>query len=133
MSDMPIIDEANSNYVKLPYQLTSGVMAMREGLQFASPLMVTVEYFPYDVTSIDEPLTIPWPDAAERLHYRECEPWCREHHHERHAIVCMQGVDGTKSHYDGAVLHRLAAILCDDGEAFKVLHWCVHNLGGSYE
>jgi hypothetical protein len=25
-------------------------------------------------------------------------------------------------------LHRLAAILADDAEAFRVLHWCVDNL-----
>jgi len=27
-------------------------------------------------------------------------------------------------------LHSYAVILCDDAEAFCILHWCIHNLGG---
>ena len=112
---------------KIPCELTKGVTATREGLQFASPLMVTVEYFPYDISDLDEPLTIPWKDASERLRYRDGEPYC-DVLDDGVGVHCY-AADEPQPH-DYPRLHRLAAILCDDAEAFLVLHWCVTELGG---
>ena len=30
-----------------------------------------------------------------------------------------------------ALLYSTDKIICDDAEAFQVLHWCVYNLGGN--
>jgi len=65
-----------------------------------------------------------WDDARRLLKYREGEPWC---HDTARGILCVPG-DETNDTWIG--LHRLAAILCDDAEGFRVLQWCVHNLGG---
>jgi hypothetical protein len=81
----------------------------------------------------DNDIIIPWPDAAERLRYREGAPWCNvmQGFRDWFPIVC-------KSRKENAnellfPLHRLAAILCDDAEAFRVLHWCVTEMGGQDE
>jgi len=110
------------------YRLSEGVTATREGLEFASPLMVTVEYFPYDISDIDEPVTITWPDAAERLQYREGEPWCFWHNETDTGEAVVELASHPNCRELFPTLHRLAAILCDDAEAFRVLHWCIHNL-----
>ena len=72
--------------------------------------------------------TIPWPDAAERLRYREGEPWCFAYIDEIMCVDANQMPDPVDDYT--LPLHRLAAILCDNGEKFRVLHWCLHNLGG---
>lgn len=103
---------------KLPYQLTAGVTATREGLQFRSPLMVTVEYFPYDIANLEEPLTIPWPDAAKRLLILTEVNRAAVVDEDR--IVCTSRMIPRVARKAKA-LHRLAAILCDDAEGFRVL------------
>ena len=119
---------------KLPYTLTKGVTATREGLWIRDGLPVATpdwfadyRWWPNDATS-----RIAWPDAAERLQYREGEPWCQLSEFEHldigntHVnIVCFPG----NFYTDKPSLHRLAAILCEDADAFRVLLWCVHNLG----
>jgi hypothetical protein len=71
-------------------------------------------------------LYLPWGETAERLCYREGEPWCyggKDH------IVC--GNETERKILSGWVfsLHRLAAILCDDAQAFMVLHQCIQEYG----
>ena len=117
---------------KLPYQLTEGVTAAREGLEFhvSDPRWMLVES-DHDMTYSDESgkVVIYWPET-ELLRYRDGEPWCMVLEWETSdgglvpMIVC-----GTET-ADVYVLPRLAAILCDDAEAFRMLHWCVNNLGG---
>ena len=124
---------------KLPYELTKGVTATREGLYLAPSWSGIIEM--YCATDEDESWVIPdeaivtaegnalwpWTDAAERLRYREGEPWCVDSERDN-GLIC----DTTTPAYHGtpSYLHRLAAILCDDAEAFRVLWWCVTNLGG---
>ena len=72
---------------------------------------------------------VPWPLAARVLRYREAEPWCVDSYRDN-GLVC--DITTPAYHGESAYLHRLAAILCDDSEAFRVLHWCVHNLGGNH-
>jgi len=114
---------------KLPYTLTGGVTATSDGLtgdveRIGRLLDLTPE------READPPV-IGWPDAAERLRYREGEPWCREHQHKDNSVVNEPSTEYASLFDGGAVLHRLAAILCDDAEAFRVLHWCVAEFGGS--
>jgi hypothetical protein len=109
----------------LPYTLTAGVVATPEGLtgdveRIGRLLDLTPE-------REMEPPVVPWSDAAEQLRYREGEPWCAEGDYDE--IVCVRG-SALPPEY---ALHRLAAILCDDAEAFRVLHWCVTEIGGQDE
>jgi hypothetical protein len=106
---------------KLPHTLTAGVTATQEGLEIAD--MVTAGYFGVRHSAYGGYL-IPWHDAAERLRYREGEPFCRTEHG---IIECWSGESNLD---DTMLLQRLAAILCDDAEAFRALHWCIENLGG---
>lgn len=123
---------------KLPYELTKGVTATREGLivdpvEGASDWLTDAigydgawEY--YGVTA----MRIAWRYVAESLRYREGEPWCIVIGDKTHGIDCFaDGFTIPNQNRVQMVLHRLAAILCDDAEAFRVLHWYIHNLGGN--
>jgi len=130
---------------KLPYQLTDGVTATREGLEFSGDAVYSILYcsgmVPFDQLDPDthkpiaddecdeydkDPIDrVSWSCVAERLSYRGGEPWCVEGRYN--GLAC--GND----HWDelpleARPLHRLSAIICDDAEAFRVLHWCVENL-----
>ena len=112
---------------QLPYELTNGVTATREGLQISYKCQILYLYadlmfFPRWSDLIDDRLIL-WPDAAERLRYREGDNWAQLMNNH---IVIESGKFDPFS--DLPVLHRIAAILCDDADAFRVLHWCVHNL-----
>ena len=112
---------------KLPYKLTKGVTATREGIVFPMEhiLYPWCKVFGRSTGMRGESL-LPWPDAARRLRYREGEPWCRN---ARDGFVNCGWWDLLPFASEDC-LHRLAAILCDDAETFCVLHWCVINLGG---
>ncbi len=107
---------------QLPRQLTHGVTATREGLEITDTVLSMffrerhTAYGGYFIT---------WRYVAERLRYREGEPWC---------FINGSGVMVCDIYYFGqdttVALHRLAAIFCDNAEAFRVLRWCIHNLGG---
>jgi hypothetical protein len=127
----------------LPTQLTKGVSATREGL-------VTNGYYGQIITEMTTEEwedtyegeggwgLIPWPDAAERLRYREGEPWCTSSDGAfTRDIVCREGRI-TPSGLTGFIfgepikdnpLHRFAAILCEDAEGFRVLHACIKEFG----
>ena len=116
---------------RLPYELTTGVTATREGLVFDEPAMWIREAFEHhgsmwirDAFEHHGWRLVEWPDAAEQLRYRKGEPWC---HDSITCIFCVRA-DDTRDTWIG--LHRLAAILCDTAEQFRVLHWCVMNLSG---
>ncbi len=111
----------------LPVQLSEGATATPDGILFQrgdryTGMSALVESY---ATSRR---MVPWHAAAERLRYREGEPWCARY------SPSAGTYNGTCSLIpeDGPALHRIAAILCDDAEAFRVLHWCVHNLGGNH-
>jgi hypothetical protein len=125
---------------RLPYTLTAGVTATREGLEMhdsPSPMydimraMIMPEPMIQQHDAGDRIYTWPWSDVAYRLRYREGEPWCHVFMDVDgdEDIVC-RNIAPWASVPKGSILHRLAAILCDDAEAFRVLHWCVTNLGG---
>lgn len=119
------------------YRLTDGVTATVAGLlvtdaDVSDDIAAILETWssighprPIDITQY----LILWPDAAERLRTREDEPYCFvvSHYEGEDSIICDTAPGPTPIGYS---LYRLAAILCDDAEAFNVLHWCVHNLGG---
>lgn len=122
---------------QLPYTLTKGVTATREGLAFRDEGLFSFiaeigseeEFFQAEKVyagMFDDPI-MRWPDAAERLRYREGEPWSSIYHGR---IVCYSAADNWGENSSMWNLHRLAAILCDDAEAFRMLHWCVTELEG---
>jgi hypothetical protein len=119
---------------KLPYTLTAGVVATKDGLRVldAIQLNAIADLAGFAVWKQHSRLPttpiISWPIIADRLRYRDGEPWVRAHY-KTPTLVC-EPYDESNEVFDGQRLHRLAAILCDDAEAFRVLHWCVHNLGG---
>ena len=75
----------------------------------------------------------PWEEAAKYLRYEKGKPWIMrsdtEYGRRGSALIC-----GTKpkkeQHPTRRLLNRIAAILCDDDEGFKVLHWCLTTMGG---
>jgi hypothetical protein len=110
---------------KLPYTLTEGVTATRKGLMIDGISANGIWLF-FRTTShmtIKRNVIIAWPDAADRLRYREGEPACSAYGHQ---IVTHNSTFPPIVQDRG--LHRIAAILCDDAEAFSVLHWCIHNM-----
>jgi len=118
---------------KLPLKLTEGVTATLEGLVFDGSVGWLIECVSPNRFTLGERLgkiVIPWPYAAERLRYRDGEPWCHIVIHWYQEIECAPAKK-TPDPDGEPYFHRLAAILCDDAYAFRVLHWCVINLGGS--
>jgi hypothetical protein len=120
---------------KLPYTITEGVVATREGLVVHDNYGTLFcddgeeewyeKYEEYNGSTVRR--LIPVPDAAERLRYREGEP----------SVMYDAMYNDTSLREPGwefiempgrLALHRLAAILCDDAEGFRVLHFCINNL-----
>lgn len=112
----------------LPCRLSEGITATWEGLSIdaiksdATIYRAIIWWAQED--NLMQTTTILWPDVAERLRYREGEPWCTP---EESDIFCGYGNRGP--YESSSVLHRLAVILCDDADAFRVLYWCAHSLG----
>jgi hypothetical protein len=148
MSDQ--LREATNMIARLPHAITEGVTATREGLVFRDSIERRYDGYTFweETTGLLNALqqigklqarkngrngVVSWPDAAERLRYREGEPWCRP---SGNGIYCAPASESTWVHFGTTikrakqfhVLHRLAAILCDTAESFRVLHWCVRNL-----
>ena len=130
MSDGKLRYIASSMDAKLPYTLTKGVTATREGLviEWGNPIVTFFNDARKDLGMSQ--WTVAWPDAAERVRYREGEPWCC-YDERNNGLLCDKSILA----YHGApsYLHRIAAILCDDAEAFRVLHWCVTIFGQENE
>jgi hypothetical protein len=118
---------------RLPYTLTTGVTATREGLvahdNFNCFLCDDGEeewYERYDEYQGRWGLRlVPWPDVAERLRYRKGEPG---------AIVLIWTSKVVSRGFVTIVEHRgdlnyIASIIAPLPDAFRVLHWCIENLG----
>lgn len=118
---------------KLPYTLTKGVTAAREGLVIeknaviAQAIMLAESHQPQIMVGMQTAFR--WPDAAERLRYREGEPYCELYIGELGRTGFLRCEPPfTNPGNDCIALHRLAAILADDAEGFRILWWCIHNL-----
>ena len=119
--------------INLPYKLSEGVTATQEGLRLHTTsdwmraLHNELSGSALDIRCLHwEPYTtIPWPDAAERLRYREGEPWCW--YWPEFDVVRNEPANYPELP-DSCPLHRVAAILCDDGAAHRRLYWCINNL-----
>ena len=130
MSDGKLRYIASSMDSKLPYTLTKGVTATREVLviEWGNPIATFFDNARKELGKSE--WLVPWPDAAARLRYQESEPWCWADHKISNAITCSNELLLIRDNEYPVSLHRLAAILCDDAEAFRVLHWCVTEMGG---
>ena len=116
---------------KLPLKLTEGVTATLEGLVFDGSVGWLVECVSPNRFTLGERLgeiVIPWPEVAKRLRYREGEPitWTTDT-----MELTVNYSSWSPSHAHGIALDRISAILTKDAEAFRILHWCVINLGDS--
>ena len=121
---------------RLPYQLTEGVTATREGLD------VHIDHWTQIINGLGlEPVIqfaitasggriIPWPDARRTLRFCKGKPWATvSDRDDDMAIACGYGDPHEWGGIDAAyVLHRLAVFIADDAEAFRMLHWGVSNL-----
>ena len=114
---------------RLPYQLTAGVVATKDGLRVldAIQLNAIADLAGFAVWKQHSRLPttpiISWPIIAERLRYRKGKPWCAP---EENDIYCGSGRVDERELQNA--LHRLAAILCDGAEEFRMLYWCLGNL-----
>lgn len=136
---------------KLPFTLTAGVTATREGLLidasetgsglvrfFGSARRVVKstirQLTPYDYYTETAYLVL-WRDAAKHLRYQEGQPWITLNSagSEGEFYCVPANAEIEDKDIESGMLHRLAAIICDDAAAFRVLHWCATNLGGRYE
>lgn len=113
---------------KLPKTLTAGVTATEEGLMFHPH----VPEWLYRSVVEDEPnyagrdgynYIHRWSQVAERLRYRRGEAACYADAIST-SMICIKN----RPLYSERALCRLAAVLCDDSDAFRTLHWCIHNL-----
>ena len=142
---------------RLPYQLSKGVTATFDGILLDDGIRVTKDglveddsvkngiyesIFPFvdGVSTAYLKTMISWYEAWELLRYREGDPWCRPHLGDYQKIIAEPrsvSVEEVYSFFIGDFkrepLHRIASILCDDAEAFRVLHWCVENLNERFE
>lgn len=123
-TNRPQLSTSGSGLSRLPYKLTTGVTATREGLITAYGTDACEVFRDYGTRAeTSEGVFTLWPDAADLLRYRDGEPWCYDFHG---SIAC--GKPGVpEARYISYRLHRLAAILCDDAEAFRALHYCIMN------
>jgi len=113
----------------LPYELRTNVWATEYGIESTSEMNALFMLKGAKLTSGRKTFTksdpvsrvtyLSWHEAKQLLEYRDGEPWC---HDTARGILCVPS-DETNDTWIG--LHRLAAILCDDAEAFRVLYWCV--------
>lgn len=121
------------------YRLSEGVYATRPGVRLDDRMVeVIAAWFQIDTGEVfdlcyqwvgkDGATYIsnlwPWSDAAKRLRYQEGQPWCILG--PGNSILCeSRPMDAIR----GSIMNRFAAILCDDANAFRVLHWCITELG----
>ena len=124
------------------HRLSNGVEARSDGLHMHIDIVCIVEL--WFRAKADLVLTAqgnsmycwPWKEAAKYLCYEEGKPWLMrsdtEYGRGGSALIC-----GTKPKKEQPptrrLLNRIAAILCDDEEGFKILHWCLTTLGGRDE
>lgn len=121
----------------LPYQLSQDVWATEYGIESTPDMNAVFMFYGGAILtngrktfSQAAPVSwityLSWREAKHLLAYRDGEPWSID---DVRGIYC--GVVGDEPLDENETyLHRLAAILCDTAEQFRVLHWCVHNLGG---
>ena len=122
---------------QLPYELCEGVVATVEGLYLYHPVSAVVSTFKnvilnfgFDVDG--EPRVYwTWQDAARHLQYKIDDPGIA--FIEDSMASWWQLIPKDTRYYNNAEvirLHRYAAILCDDAEAFRVLYQCIKEFGG---
>ena len=114
----------------LPHQLTEGVTATPEGLYFSG--LSDAKLVLHPAILIDDPYDgkygdywLSWSGVAKRLRYQEGEPWCAVD--EFGKIYCGTAI--WPGRLGELLLRRLAAILCDNGIDFLVLHQYIKEFG----
>lgn len=111
---------------RLPYQLTEGVTATREGLVFEGEAMWKREAFPNHGWRL-----VGWSEASEVLTYREGKPGVVAAFTLRGPSreILAVAADGRPAG-DPALSEVAFLFVGGRTESFLVLHWCIHNLTG---
>ena len=127
---------------QLPYELCDGVVATVDGIEPVLEKLPLIEAIKEDTRltngprrrvaghGVDWRTYWSWEDVAKVLQYKKNKPGI---------TLCEEGltnywwlVPATHvfySDFEVARLHRYAAILCDDAEAFRVLYQCIKEFG----
>lgn len=122
------------------YRLSEGVYATREAFEFRTKSTSWVRAALgaeawHELRSAEQLLNPPsgwmlmWWEAAKRLRYQEGQP-CAWIAQDRDPIYCGMKVN---EEWRISCLHRVAALICDNANAFRVLYWCITELGGEDE
>lgn len=112
------------------YRLSEGVYATREGLRIVSDCVADFVFGPgWNVKDDGIAYGYLWSDVAKPLRYREGQP-CAWIAQDRDPIYCGMKVN---EEWRISCLHRFAALICDNANAFRVLYWCITELGGEDE
>lgn len=109
---------------KLPYEITDGFKAAQEGLVFPDsvPSWIADDLIPTTYYS-DLGYVMPWPEVAD---------WVRVKPVGKCAVLTDSGQIVLKGNGESWAaryrLDRVAFLLVDDADAFRILHWCAHVL-----
>jgi len=112
----------------LPYTLSEGVQATHEGVRISVNASIAMSAMlaacGHEKISTGLQTLIEWPDVVQVFRYREGEPWC---HAETGSavVICVSPEYADVAPIIRTKLRRLAAIIVDDAEAFRVLHRCI--------
>lgn len=120
---------------RLPYQLIAGVWATGDGLLISTSIDTFVLSALRDGTklkTIDEQGQImKWSEAARLFRYKPMNPWCgpapmtaSDHFFCYSSNTPPPRVGGE---YVDAMA-RSAAVVCQDGQGWRILYWCIKNL-----
>lgn len=122
---------------RLPYELTDGVTATREGIDFyvADPFWMMFHIDDDDVRCTpDGTITLFWPDVRERLQYREGEPYAVP---SGRKIVCFAAGINIVQPPEWEMPPRLSdlanMLVRGDAEAFRILHACINDSSLTYD
>lgn len=118
---------------RLPYELSRGVTAIREGLCIDClhrpwlSWILNHEYIRVPKEELcKDALLWPWPHAAESLRYRDGEPivWTAND-----MLVTINYSEWSINHAHGIALDRVSAMLHKDADGFRILYACIEELG----
>ena len=120
---------------QLPYEMCDGAIADIEGLltteTYGTLLVGDFDEWKYEYEGDTGWGLIPWSFIAQTLQYKIDDPGIA--FIEDSMTSWFQIIPKDTRYYNNAEvirLHRYAAILCDDAEAFRVLYQCIKELGG---
>lgn len=127
---------------QVSHRLSDGVEARANALYLSPHKAIIVEKWFQNRFILTGPVCLetgvhayrwPWKEAANYLRHKPGNPGCGignsdlPQHYQ--VIECYPATWRLEN--DDKVLNRIVAVLADNAQAFGILYWCVHELGGS--